>query len=124
VSDFIDGLRLVIQQRASELRPLVDEYENLLKQQEITDAWQAERDALKVVKAKPTMHACKIYISGLEYEAFTPTQLADHFGQQRPWAKRVIATLGHEGYIEEFGKGAYRKRMIRTGQARLRVATM
>lgn len=124
MSDFIDGMRLVIGDKLKELEPLVLEYNMLLKQKEITDAWQAERDKLSRKRAKPSIDAVKDYINGLEYDTFDALGLADQFGQNRAWASRIIRGLVETEYIESFGLRKWRRRMVRTGRAKLRVATM
>lgn len=128
MSEFIEGLRLVIKARAEELAPKVKEYQMLLEMQEITDAWLAEREATAKAltlraRPKPTGAEVRKWIEDLQHDAFSKQRLADEFGMNTAWATRTLRRMQDDEYLERFGNGLFRQPPKRTGSTRLSVVT-
>jgi DNA-binding MarR family transcriptional regulator len=126
----LEELQADIVKRMEELRPLVREYELLEEVQSLIEGLAEEREQLmqQLKEAQTPKLTLKERISNWVSEmedgdTFAPRDLASDLGLTRNAATYWIEKFVEAGKLERFGRGLYRRPLIRRGQARLKVLT-
>lgn len=121
-------LRLEIQERMKELRPLIEEVKHLEEIMVILDAWQAERNHKKRQPPSklpmPTRRLVERFITTVDLgDTFRPRDMQRELDLSPSVANNWVGTMVQEGKLEKFGKGQYRRPINKAGTARLKVVT-
>jgi hypothetical protein len=126
----LEEVRRDIPLRMAELQPAVDEYARLEETMNILDRWQKDRDRLKakiasLETAKPTTRQ-RVEAFILDQEAgvtFRPRDMIRELELSQFTINRWLSTMVEENKLEKFGRGLYRRPLVKTGEAKLRVVT-
>lgn len=126
--DLVDRLRGLIKDRMVEIGPQVGEAKCLQETLEILDRAIEGRDKLlaKIAEIKPAATKANVntWAKTLDPDLIVrAADLAAEFGKYDTWARNHLNRLVDAGLMEKWGKGQYRRKPVRTGEARLHVVT-
>jgi hypothetical protein len=126
VSDFIKKFQEEALTRRQELAPAVDEYERLMEIMEIIEFAIQQRDELlaKLNTKAGSKRNVDRWATTLDFDEIVKAgDLADEFNKSRSWGQNHLNRLVNEGVLEKWGKGQWRRKPERTGEAKLHVLT-
>lgn len=127
----IARIRFQVQERLRVLGPHVGEAECLQKQLEIVEYAIKQRDTLlaqieEVKKQRPVADKknFRAWLKSIEPdEIIGAKDVVARFGTSPAWARNQLKTAEKDHILEKWGRGCYRLRPTRTGQARLHVVS-
>jgi hypothetical protein len=126
VSDFIKKFQEEAMTRRQELAPAVDEYERLMEIMEIIEFAIQQRDELlaKLNTKAGSKRNVDLWATTLDFDEIVKAgDLADEFNKSPSWARNHLIRLTDDGVLEKWGKGQWRRKPDRSGEAKLRVVT-
>jgi hypothetical protein len=122
-------LQAIVHGRMKELEPQVGEAHWLQEQLLIVNyAIQMRDDLLAIIKRLERPAATKVNVDkwanslDLDYPV-RASDLAAEFGKYDSWARNHLNRLVDLGIMEKWGKGQYRRKPDRAGEARLHLIT-
>lgn len=126
----LEELQADIVRRMDELRPLVREYEMLEGVQRLIEGLAEEREQLiqKLNEARAPKLTLKERIGNWinemeDGDTFAPRDLAGDLSLSRNASTYWIEKFVEAGKLERFGRGLYRRPLVKRGEARLKVLT-
>jgi len=129
VSEFkikIKGFQTEMRKRIKELEPAVQEYERLAEIMEIIEYAVQERDELRAKLSQKTGSKRNVdrWATALDFDEIVKAQdLADEFSKSPSWARNHLNRLTDLDVLEKWGKGEWRRKPERSGEAKLHVIT-
>jgi|tagenome__1003787_1003787.scaffolds.fasta_scaffold20138265_2 hypothetical protein len=127
-AELIARLQGIVQERMVSLEPQVGEAKWLERELEILDFAIEQRDhllaELEKLRRPPTKENVNRWARMLEAdEEVRASDLADAFFKQESWARIHLRRLEAEGTLEKWGRGMWRLKPVRTGEATLHLVT-
>jgi hypothetical protein len=129
VFESIARTRLAVKSRMKELEPQVGEAKCLQEMLDIIDKAIEERDLLRkqlseARRPAATRKNVDAWAQTLELDyVVKPGDLAEHFGKSYTWGRNHLNRLVSTGALEKWGRGQYRRKPVRTGNARIHLVT-
>lgn len=126
----LEELQADIVRRMEELRPLVREYELLEGVQRLIEGLAEEREQLmqqlKEARTPKLTNKERVasWLSEMEMgDTFAPRDMARDLDLSRNATTNWIEKFVEAGKLERFGRGLYRRPLVKRGEARLKVLT-
>lgn len=118
----VQDLRAKMRARMKELEPVIKEHDDLMEKLDIVEFALATIKALSRPAATST-NVVKWAESLHPDEIVRASEMSEAFGKSRSWGQLQLNKLVDKGVMEKWGKGQWRRKPDRAGEAHLRVVT-